>query len=238
MTTAAIVGCTGQVGSHVLSTLLSLDTVKAVHTISRRAPPGLSPESSPKLSAHVESDTNRWASTLAAISPAPDVVFSALGSSREQAGGVANQWKIDHDLNIELAESAHAHGVETFVFVSCAGTESPLARVMPYLQMKRGVENAIQSMGFKQAVVLRPGIILGEREREHQGGPCLKSIIRGVGSFNGALHDNLGQEPDVIARAAVNAALLEKRKTDSREAPGRYWIVERQEILRLGRDEW
>ncbi|KAK7942907.1 NAD(P)-binding domain [Apiospora aurea] len=109
---------------------------------------------------------------------------------------------------------------------------------MPYLQMTRGVENATQSLSFEQTVVLRPGIILGDREREHQGGPFIKSLIRGVGSFNRALHDNLGQKPDVIARAAVKAALLERWKPDSRAALGRYWIFERHEILRLGRDEW
>lgn len=96
MSTVAVIGCTGQVGSHLLSTLLGLDTIKAVHTISRRSPR----VSAPKLSAHVESDTARWISTLAAITPPPDVVFSALGTTREQAGGAANQWKIDHDCEI------------------------------------------------------------------------------------------------------------------------------------------
>ncbi|KAK7976575.1 hypothetical protein PG989_015038 [Apiospora arundinis] len=232
MSTAAVIGCTGQVGSHILSTLLSLDTVKAVHSISRRAPP----VSAPKLSANVEADTSRWASTLAAITPPPDVVFSALGTTREQAGGLANQWKIDHDLNIELAKSAHAHGVQSFVFVSCASTQGLLARVMPYLQMKQGVENAIQSLGFAhQAVVLRPGIILSEREREHQGAPLLKSLIRGVGRVSQAWHDNLGQEADVIARASVKAALL---SPEAGRASGRFRIIERDDIVRLGREEW
>ncbi|KAK8120193.1 FMP52 mitochondrial [Apiospora kogelbergensis] len=206
MSTVAVIGCTGQVGSHLLSTLLGLDTIKAVHTISRRSPR----VSAPKLSAHVESDTARWISTLAAITPPPDVVFSALGTTREQAGGAANQWKIDHD---------------------CL-----LARVMPYLQMKQGVENAVKSLGFEQqAIVLRPGLILSERERENQGASFLKSLIRGIGGVSQAWHDNLGQEADTIARAAVKAALL---STESDKAPGRYWVVERQDIVSLGRDKW
>ncbi|KAK7992068.1 NAD(P)-binding domain protein [Apiospora saccharicola] len=235
MATAAVVGCTGQVGSHILSTLLSLDTVKAVHTISRRTPkPGSSSGTSRKLSAHVESDTSKWASTLAAISPLPDVVFSALGTTREEAGGIANQWRIDHDLNVELSKSAHAHGIKSFIFVSCASTQGSLARLMPYLQMKQGVENAIRSLDFERAVVLRPGLILGDREQEHQGAPFLKSLISGIGGFSQAWHDNLGQEPDVIARVAVKAALFPDADNGS---PGRYRIIERQEIVRLGRDE-
>ncbi|KAK7931768.1 hypothetical protein PG985_002480 [Apiospora marii] len=236
MTTAALVGCTGQVGSHILSTLLALDTVKAVHTISRRTPkPESSSGSSRKLSAHVEGDTSKWASTLTAISPPPDVVFSALGTTREQSGGIANQWKIDHDLNIELAKSAHAGGIRSFVFVSCASTQGPLARLMPYLQMKQGVENAIRSLDFERAAVLRPGIILGDREREHQGGPFLKSLIRGIGGLSQAWHDNLGQDPEVIGRAAVKAALFAEADNGT---PSRYRVIERQDIVRLGRDEW
>lgn len=107
---------------------------------------------------------------------------------------------------------------------------------MPYLQMKQGVENAVKSLGFEQqAIVLRPGLILSERERENQGASFLKSLIRGIGGVSQAWHDNLGQEADTIARAAVKAALL---STESDKAPGRYWVVERQDIVSLGRDKW
>lgn len=105
---------------------------------------------------------------------------------------------------------------------------------MPYLQMKQGVENTIRSLDFEQAVVLRPGIILGDREREHQGAPFLKSLIRGIGGLSQAWHDNLGQEANVIARAAVKAALF--AEVDNR-ARSQFWVIERQEIVRLGRDE-
>lgn len=106
---------------------------------------------------------------------------------------------------------------------------------MPYLQMKQGVENVIRSLDFEQAVVLRPGLILGDREREHQGAPFLKSLIRGIDGLSQAWHDNLGQEPEVIAQAAVKAALFAEADNG---APGRYRIIKRQEIVRLGRNEW
>jgi len=93
MTSAAVIGSTGLVGHDILKTLLNLDAYKNVYTISRRAPKA----ESPKLSATIETDTTKWASQLSALSPLPSIVYSALGTTRAQAGGVQNQWKIDHD---------------------------------------------------------------------------------------------------------------------------------------------
>ena len=118
MATTAVFGSTGLVGSHILSTLLAVDTFAAVQTISRRAPKS----EGAKLQATIEPDTAQWVAKLAALSPTPTTVFSALGTTRAQAGGVQNQWKIDHDLNVEIAKAAKAAGTQTFVFVSSAGT--------------------------------------------------------------------------------------------------------------------
>jgi uncharacterized protein YbjT (DUF2867 family) len=93
MTSAAVIGSTGLVGHNILKTLLDLDAYKNVYTISRRAPK----TESPKLNATIEADTTKWASQLSALSPIPSVVYSSLGTTRAQAGGIQNQWKIDHD---------------------------------------------------------------------------------------------------------------------------------------------
>lgn len=94
--TAVLFGSTGLLGQHILSTLLAVDTYQAVHTISRRPPK----TESPKLSAQIEADTSKWASALAALSPTPSIVVSALGTTRIQAGSLADQWKIDHDCEL------------------------------------------------------------------------------------------------------------------------------------------
>jgi uncharacterized protein YbjT (DUF2867 family) len=93
MTTTALFGSTGFVGGHILTTLLGLDKIKSVHTVGRRAPAA----KSPKLINHIEADSSNWPATLTSIAPPPDVVFSAIGTTRAAAGGLANQWKIDHD---------------------------------------------------------------------------------------------------------------------------------------------
>ncbi|KAI1078120.1 NAD(P)-binding protein [Whalleya microplaca] len=228
--TAAVIGSTGLVGSHVLSTLLGLDAFKTIYTISRRAPKA----ESPKLAATVEADTTKWASNLSSITPPPPVVISALGTTRAQAGGIANQWKIDHDLNVELAKAAHAAGTKTFVFVSSAGARNLGSSQVPYSKMKVGVEDAIKSLDFEQAIILRPGIILGKREVEHTGGPLLNTLVRGLGAVAQGLQDRFGQDAEVIARAAVRATVLAAEG----KAPSKYWTLEQSDIVKLGRDEW
>lgn len=229
---AAIIGSTGLVGSYILSTCLAETSPwSKIHTISRRQPKS----SGPKLSAIIESDTTKWSAALSAISPAPEVVFSALGTTRAQAGGIAQQWKIDHDLNVELVKASKAAGVSSFVFISSAGTRGALSGRVPYSKMKQGVEDAIRDAEFEHAVVLRPGLILGDREKPHSGGPLLISAVKMLGRWFGrGWQDTLGQEAEVIAKAAVAAARLAKEG----KAPSNYWVLEAADIVRLGRTEW
>ncbi|KAI1380415.1 NAD(P)-binding protein [Hypoxylon crocopeplum] len=228
--TAAVIGSTGLVGSYLLSTLLGLDALKAVHTISRRAPKA----ESPKLAAIIEADTTKWASSLSSISPTPAVVYSSLGTTRAQAGGIANQWKIDHDLNVELAKAAHAAGVKTFVFVSSGGTRSLISSQFPYSKMKIGVEDTVKSLNFDQSIILRPGLILGQREVEHTGGSLMNTVVRSLSKISQGAQDKFGQEAEVIARAAVRASILAAEG----KAPSKYWVLEQYDIVKLGRDEW
>jgi uncharacterized protein YbjT (DUF2867 family) len=231
MASSLIIGSTGAVGQHILATLLGDSSFSAVHTISRRAPKS----TGASLRATVEADTTQWAAKLAAISPAPSTVFSALGTTRAQAGGIANQWKIDHDLNVELARAAKDAGVRHFVFVSSAGTRGLLSGLAPYSKMKCGVEDTVKGLEFETAIILRPGLILTERDQPHAGGPAMIGAVRGLGRLFGAgAQDWVGQEAVVIARAAVHAAKM----AEAGKAPSKYWVLEQSDIVRLGRTEW
>ncbi|KAK3381346.1 hypothetical protein B0H63DRAFT_450694 [Podospora didyma] len=223
---AALFGSTGLVGSHILSTLL-VDTASfpIVQTISRRAPKS----TGPSLSAIIEGDTSAWTTRLAALSPAPRTVISSVGTTRADAGGIANQWKIDHDLNVSLAQAAKSiPSVQTFVFISSAGTR--FTSWAPYSKMKTGVENAIKEQNFEHAIILRPGLIIGDREGKHNS----DLFVGAVRWFGNGVKDSLGAEAEVIARAAVHAVKL----AEQGKAPSKYWILENKDILRLGRDEW
>lgn len=186
MATAAVFGCTGAVGKHILSTLLQNDSFTSVKTISRRLPK----EQSPKLEAIEEADTSKWGGMISSLNPKPTAVFNAVGTTRATAGGIDNQWKIDHDLCIENAKAAKAAGVKTYVFISSAGTRSFPGKYVPYSKMKIGVEDAIKELDFEQAIILRPGMILGERETPKA--PLAEKVMGNLHKVSQAFQDAMG----------------------------------------------
>jgi uncharacterized protein YbjT (DUF2867 family) len=185
MTTAAVFGSTGAVGSQILATLIATDAFSSVKTISRRLPS----VESPKLQALQEGDTSKWGSMIATLSPKPSVVFNAIGTTRSQAGGIQNQWKIDHDLCIENAKAAKDAGLKTYVFISSRGTRGFLSRYLPYSKMKVGVEDAIEALGFEHAIILRPGLIIG---RENAKAPLVEKFVEKLAKLAQGLQDMLG----------------------------------------------
>ena len=185
MTTAAVFGCTGAVGSQILATLLATDAFSSITTISRRLPNA----QSPKLQSLEEGDISKWAGMISSLSPKPSVVFNAVGTTKGAAGGVQNQWKIDHDSCIENAKAAKEAGVKTYVFISSSGTRGLLSAYVPYSKMKIGVEDAIKDIGFDNAIILRPGMILG---REKPKAPFFETIFANLNKLGQGVQDKLG----------------------------------------------
>lgn len=186
MTTAAVFGCTGAVGSKILEGLLSSEAFSSVKTVSRRAPPS----QSAKLEAVVETDSSKWGGLISTLSPKPSVVFNAVGTTRAAAGGIQNQWKIDHDLCIENAKAAKEAGVKTYVYISSAGTRGLIASYLPYSKMKVGVEDAIKALDFEHAIILRPGAILGEREKPKN--KMFEDLMGSLHKVSQGLQDSFG----------------------------------------------
>ena len=186
MTTAAVFGSTGAVGSHILSTLLGSEAFTSVQTISRRE----TKPQSPKLHPSLEPDTSKWATLLTGLQPSPAMVFNAVGTTRATAGGLANQWKIDHDLCIDIAKASKDADVKTYVFVSSAGTRGFMSQYVPYSKMKVGVEDAIAALGFEHAIILRPGMIIGDREVPKS--IVLEKTIGNLHRISAGLQDMIG----------------------------------------------
>ena len=77
---------------------------------------------------------------------------------------------------------------------------------MPYAKMKGQLEEAVKEIGFPHVVILRPGLLGGERQESRPAEAVLRGIARGLGSISKSLTDFWAQDALIIGRATVSAA--------------------------------
>lgn len=209
-----------------MTTLTEHPSFNAIHVYTRRK---LTTDS-PKIKLLESSESEQWPTIFPKNA---SIFFSGLGTTRGQAGSVENQRKIDLNLNLELAKAAKAAGVQTYVLISSGGANATSR--MAYPQMKGELEESVKALGFKHTVILRPGLIVGDREDSRPP----EFILRKVANFAGQFLGNKGkdfwaQDADVIAKAAVHAGV---QCNDGKREDG-FWLVGQSDIVRLGRTEW
>lgn len=212
-------------GSNILATLVDHPSFSSIQAFSRRE----LPVSSSKLQPLISTDSSKWPSLWPHFT---NLFISALGTTRGQAGSFQNQYKIDHDLNLELAKAAKAAGATTYVLIS-TGAANPKS-FFPYLRMKGELEEDVKALGFEHTVILRPGVILGERTDSRPPEWVVRKIFGAAGSVSTSLMDFFAQDALVIARAAVAAGL----KCQEGKVEERVWQLASSDIVRLGRTEW
>ncbi|KAH0291800.1 NAD dependent epimerase/dehydratase family protein-like protein, partial [Aureobasidium sp. EXF-3399] len=223
--TCTLAGSTGLVGGNIYSILSSHPSVSSLYAYARKDLPATSAKVHPLVS----SDSSTWASLYPKAS---SIFFSALGTTRGAAGGVANQRKIDYDLNLELAKAAKEHGATTCVIVSSGGANP--TSMLAYPKMKGELEEAVKQLGFEHTVILRPGLIVGQREDSRPPEFAFRKIATWAGMVSDSLKDFWAQDADVIAKAAVSAAL----QCHDGKVQQKVWMLNQSDIVRLGKTEW
>ncbi|KAH8816168.1 hypothetical protein F5884DRAFT_212319 [Xylogone sp. PMI_703] len=228
MTSAITVGSTGLVGSHILSTLLTRSSVNSIHAIARRQPA----TTDAKLHPIVSTDTASWANSLSSITPTPDIFFSSLGTTAAAAGGTDNQRKLDLDVNLELAKAARDAGVKVYVLISTGGANPHSSTA--YFRIRGELEERVKELGFEKTVILRPGILLGPRNEWRPLESVAQNVIKLVGLASHGLRNRMGQDAEVVARAAVNAGTMALE--GKAETNGKVWMLLGADIVRLGKE--
>ncbi|KAH0844029.1 hypothetical protein AYO21_02212 [Fonsecaea monophora] len=233
MAKALILGSTGLVGSFILSTLRTnpASQFSSIEVIARRSPPAATGESIP-VNEFIEKDTSKWAAHVSSLSPPASVLFCGLATTRAAAGGFDKQYKLEHDLNIELAKAAKEAGTKTYVLISSGGADPH--SFFAYPKMKGEIEEHVKALDFDHTIILRPGLIIGKRQEHRFAEGLFQSLASGLGRLNRSLKDSWAQDAEVIAKAAVAAAI----KAEKGEVKDKVWVIDQKEILRLGDKEW
>lgn len=150
-----MVGTSGLVGKNLGSKILQSPAMTALWSHGRRKS-GLS---SPKLM-----ETLGAIDGLAGFTKPfqPDLAICCVGSTLAKAGSKEAFLAIDKGLTLSFARFAKQLGIERFHLVSSLGAQSQASSF--YLKVKGETEAEVEALGFRECVIYRPSLLLGDRE--------------------------------------------------------------------------
>jgi len=159
--TITVIGSTGLIGLQFLSNI-SDGEYKGVTAITRREIPTLSDKPFIHQAIHDFSDLASMRADLKT-----DVLVCTLGTTIKTAGSQERFFEIDHNIPLALAKMALEEGCQTFILVSSLGANAT-SKIF-YSRVKGQLEEALKEVGFKQLHLLRPSMLLGNRQESRPG---------------------------------------------------------------------
>ena len=154
------VGATGLVGRLVLARLLDAPRVARVVAPTRRSLGIVHPRlHNPVVDFDaLPEDAGWWA---------VDAVVCTLGTTMALAGSRDAFRRDDHDYPLQVARIARLHGAQAFALNSAMGADARSS--IFYNRVKGELEEALAALAYPSLVLVRPGLIDGERAEARQG---------------------------------------------------------------------
>lgn len=130
-----------------------------------------------------------------------DVIFSALGTSKKQAGSKAAQYHIDHDYQMMFAKFAKQNGVRHMVLVSSVGADAQSSFF--YLKLKGEIEDDMEKLGFEGLTILQPPSLI----RKHAKRPLETISVKAIQAMNaiGLLRRMAPISTEIVAKCMAEA---------------------------------
>ncbi|MEA9355657.1 NAD-dependent epimerase/dehydratase family protein [Bacteriovorax sp. PP10] len=166
---AVITGSTGLVGSLLLSKLLQDKATTQVISVTRKSL-GLN---NPKLKEVIVPDFANLMDHKDEMKG--DIYFCALGTTIKTAGSKENFKKVDYDAVVNFGKVAEYHKAQSLTVVS-ANMANPKSAVF-YNQIKGETEHALMDMQLNRLILLRPGLLIGERAEKRTGEKFAISLL-------------------------------------------------------------
>jgi len=216
MASALIIGGSGLVGSHLLRLIADDSTYESIAAISRRDVPV---PDRVKLEIVNFDRLNESAKVMKA-----NHVFCCVGTTIKKAGSQEAFRKVDFDVAVTSARLARQNGATKYLVVSALGASKNSS--VFYNRVKGEMEDAVQSMAYREVWIFRPSLLTGERTEfrpgeaiGHAAGLVLSPFLAGPLKKYKPIH------AERVARAMLNCA---------RETKPGIHILESDEIQKLG----
>lgn len=172
--TALLVGATGLVGRDVLQLLLDSDTYKEVKVLARRT----TEIEHPKLKEFLVDFEflAEYANEMKA-----DDIYCCLGITKAKAGSIEKARKVEYDYPLEMAQIALRNGAQQFLIITSIAANAQSKNY--YLRTKGQIEIALQELGYKSVLILRPSLLVGDRGEIRLGEDFMRVVSTAFSFF-------------------------------------------------------
>lgn len=190
-----VIGATGLVGESLVKQLLEDDDFSVVKIFARKQ----LVLNHQKLEQHVIdfNSIEKYADLIKG-----DVLFCCLGTTIKTAGSKEAFIKVDYTYPYKFAQQAKRNGVEKFVLVSSLGADKNSSNF--YLKVKGDVEADLSRLKFKNLIIVRPSMLLGNRKEFRLGEVIGKKIMKALTFiFVGKLKKYKAIESRTVAKAMI-----------------------------------
>jgi uncharacterized protein YbjT (DUF2867 family) len=197
---ALVLGATGATGRELVTQLLAHPSFASVSIFVRKKP-SLKHQ---KLKVH-EIDFSKLNSYKNLV--VGDVLFSALGTTRKDAGSKPKQYEVDYTYQHEFAKMASENGVNHYALVSSTGANKDAWFF--YLKMKGALEEEIKKLPFKSIKIYQPPTLIRQADLLR---PAEKRGIRILNLLNrfGILQSQKPVSVTVLAKKMIDEVLHNK----------------------------
>lgn len=193
MASIALLGSTGLVGRQCLELLADDRAFERIVVIARRK---FAEATAPRIEGHVI-DFDQLEAHADAL--AVDQVVCALGTTIKAVGGSRERFRaVDYGIPLAAAKIALRQGARHFLLVSALGADAG-SRIF-YNRVKGELEDALRVLGYRSVTIVRPSLLLGDREEFRLGEVVAKRFAWAVPGRFRPVHAR------DVARALVRSA--------------------------------
>lgn len=196
--TAIVIGATGLIGSYLVNYLSKDARYQTIKIFSRRET-GFQSEKVEEFVVDFKSPET-WRHLITG-----DEIFSCLGTTIKKAGSEAAFRFVDYELPGIFAEAGSENQVGKYFIVTAMGAS--VDSMFFYSRVKGEIEREIQKYPFQQTGILRPSLLLGERDEQRLGEDIGKIFMKLVDPLMvGPLKSARAIAGETVAKAMIQIA--------------------------------
>ena len=200
---AILIGATGLTGGLLLEKLLNDPVFTHVRLISRSSA-GVKHVKLEEAIINFEDEVSFKKEVTDA-----EVLFCCVGTTQKKVkGDNAAYRKIDFDIPVKAAKFCAQQGISKYLLVSSAGANAASSNF--YLRLKGETEMAVLSQAVSIIYIMRPSLLLGNRNESRPGETIGKAVMQFFSLF---LFGSIKKYKAIHAKDVAQAMLAASKKT-------------------------